>query len=269
MSFIRVNGLNLYYELHGDGEPLVLISGFSTDHHTWDPIINKLASQFKLLIFDNRSVGQTEDSSTPFSINDMASDVKGLMDALGISSAHILGHSMGSSIAQAFAINYPQRIKTLILANGFIKINPITQFVLAGLERMLFANVQMKIVIDMLIPWYFGSDSMEHLNTRPWLKEQINFLYHNPHPQSLLGFQQQFNALCAYDPTNDLSKIAHSTMVIAGDGDLLIPMKETEDLATTIKNAEFKIIPDCGHLPHIERPDLFIESVSGFIRRCS
>ena len=115
MPIANLEHINLYYETHGKGEPLVLISDIGQDSQSWEFIINNLSRHFQVITFDNRCCGQSDYVNKKFTIKDMAIDTVGLLDFLDIQAAHILGHGMGGFIALELAINYPKRIFKLIL----------------------------------------------------------------------------------------------------------------------------------------------------------
>ncbi len=118
MPKVKVDGVNLYYEIHGDGFPLLMIQGLSENVYSWDsPVIDGLSKHLKTVIFDNRGVGRSDDLVGDLTIESMAADALGLMDALNISQAHILGHSMGGMIAQEIALKFPERVKKLVLCS--------------------------------------------------------------------------------------------------------------------------------------------------------
>ena len=121
MPTVRVNDIDMYYEIHGEGEPLVLIAGLNSDHTLYRQIIPRLAQSYKVAAFDNRGVGQTDKPDIPYSIEKMADDTAGLLNALGIEQAHILGTSMGGRIATALALRHPQQVKSLILVSTIVK----------------------------------------------------------------------------------------------------------------------------------------------------
>src|SRR6266567_1248417 len=104
MPYIKVSDIQMYYEIHGNGEPLVLIIGLGTDISEWEGIIHWLAQKYKVLAFDNRGTGRTDKPDTQYSIEMMADDTTELMQTLGIQQAHILGISMGGRIALALAL---------------------------------------------------------------------------------------------------------------------------------------------------------------------
>jgi pimeloyl-ACP methyl ester carboxylesterase len=115
MSHLRSNGINLYYEEHGSGEPLVLIMGFTVSSIGWHWNIPSFAQHFRTIAFDNRGVGQSDKPDYPYSMAMFADDTAGILDHLKIEQAHVFGISMGGMIAQEFALRHPQRVKTLIL----------------------------------------------------------------------------------------------------------------------------------------------------------
>jgi len=115
---VKIDGVNLYYEIHGDGFPLLLIQGLSENVYWWDtPVIDELSKHLKTVIYDNRGVGRSDALEGDLTIEIMAADALGLMDALNINQAHILGHSMGGMIAQEIALKFPERVKKLVLCS--------------------------------------------------------------------------------------------------------------------------------------------------------
>ena len=116
MPKVKVNDIQMYYEVKGEGYPLVMIIGFGANLGFWNPhMIEELSKNFKVVTFDNRGTGRTDVSVKEFSIRLFADDTVGLMNALGISKANILGFSMGGAIAQELALSYPEKVKKLIL----------------------------------------------------------------------------------------------------------------------------------------------------------
>ena len=116
MPNINANGINIEYDIHGSGNPLVLISGLGYDRWMWHKMIPHLATYFQVIAFDNRGVGGTDKPKGPYSARLLADDTAALLQALGIEKTAVLGHSMGGFIAQSLALNYPQLIDKLILS---------------------------------------------------------------------------------------------------------------------------------------------------------
>jgi pimeloyl-ACP methyl ester carboxylesterase len=113
---IKVNDIEMYYEIHGEGTPLLMIMGWGGSSENWPkPIIDTISNHFKAIIFDNRGTGQTDKPDTKYSIKQMADDAAGLLDALEIQRAHIFGVSMGGMIAQEFGISHPDKTRGLVI----------------------------------------------------------------------------------------------------------------------------------------------------------
>jgi pimeloyl-ACP methyl ester carboxylesterase len=115
MPTAKVGDINIYYEIHGKGEPLVLIYGYVGHSGLWFRQIPTLSKKYRVIAFDNRGIGQSDKPDIPYTMAMMAADIAGLLDIIGIDAAHVFGISMGGMIAQHFALNYPQRVISLIL----------------------------------------------------------------------------------------------------------------------------------------------------------
>lgn len=115
-GYIDTNGQQIYYEMHGEGEPLILIMGIGGDSTLWAPYqVPAFSTIFQVIVLNNRDAGRSSKTSLSYTIADMADDVVGLMDGLGVERAHILGISMGGMIAQEFALRYSDRLSKLIM----------------------------------------------------------------------------------------------------------------------------------------------------------
>jgi len=118
MPKVKVNDIQMYYEAKGKGYPLLMITGLGSNLDLWNPrMVEELSKHFKLVLFDNRGTGRTDISNKEYTMKLFADDTMGLMNALGISKAHVLGLSMGGMIAQELAINYPEKVSKVILCS--------------------------------------------------------------------------------------------------------------------------------------------------------
>ena len=123
MPKVRVNGIELFHEDGGAGEPLLLIAGFACDHTNWRKLVPLLALKNRVITFDNRGVGQSRSPETSYSIRQMAEDTIGLLDAIDLDSVHVAGHSMGGQIALELALSRPERVRSLILLSSCAKMD--------------------------------------------------------------------------------------------------------------------------------------------------
>jgi pimeloyl-ACP methyl ester carboxylesterase len=262
---VEANGQTLYYEIHGDGPPLALVMGIGYDATLWQlHQVPALSKHFRVIVFDNRDVGRSSHASTAYTIADMADDVAGLLDGLGVAHAHLLGISMGAMIAQEFALRHPRRLDKLILtgtgaATARSKFDPISiwNFVKSNDdEGRAFAGQQFL--------WLFS----ESFRRNPEAVEQtLAMLAANPNPVGADAYARQANAYLRHDTLDRLGDIAAPTLVIAGERDLLTPPWICREVAGGIPDARFKLVkgPGASHVLPLERPDEFNALVLDFL----
>src|SRR2546428_4024244 len=137
MPFASIGKYRIYYVEEGDGFPLVLIHGLAGDHEAWAPQIQAFRGRHRVVAFDNRGAGKSTQVDEPVTTRDLARDTLGLMDALGVSRAHIVGRSMGGSIAQHIALRAPERVQSLVLCSSFARLDPLGVRVLTNMREVL------------------------------------------------------------------------------------------------------------------------------------
>jgi pimeloyl-ACP methyl ester carboxylesterase len=115
MPTTKVGDISIYYEIHGKGEPLLLIMGYGGNSARWFSVLDDFSKEYRVVVFDNRGTGRSDKPNVPYTIKMMAGDAVGLLDAIGIDAAHVFGVSMGGMIAQEYALSYPDRLMSLIL----------------------------------------------------------------------------------------------------------------------------------------------------------
>lgn len=232
MPTVRVNDLTMYYEVHGEGEPLVLISGLASDHTLFRGVIPQLAARYQVVALDNRGVGQTDKPDVPYWIDMMAEDTAGLLRALGIERANVLGISMGGRIAVALALRHPELVKSLILVSTFVRRIPQT---------------------------WWGRLRMDALLAIPALQTIGKA---NPQPYSAL--RRQRAASRDYDASGRLSEIRVPTLVLHGRQDRRAPYALAEEMHAGIRGSKM-VAFDGGHLFMLFRQKAFLEAVFAFL----
>ncbi len=256
MPKIKVNDINIYYEKFGQGEPLLMISGFSADHAAWLPVIDGLSSRFEVIVFDNRGAGQTDVPDGPYNIKQMADDAKQLCHALGIDSAHVVGNSMGGYIAQTLAHQHPEFVRKLIICNSVMKTNRAFGLYAEAQYELRKANAPMRAIAKAAFSWCY---SPKFLSEPGRVDEMLDLAMNYPHQFTNKGYQAQSAALTEFDSTEWVGEISMPTLVIAGDHDLIFQPKDMQQLANTIANAQYHEFQDVGHLPFIEQPKEFVD----------
>jgi 3-oxoadipate enol-lactonase len=243
---IKANGINIYYEVHGEGFPLVLIMGLSGNIDWWTPhLIEQMSSKFKTIIFDNRGTGRTDKPDTEYTIKLMADDAMGLMDALKIQKAHVAGFSMGGMIAQEVVLNYPARVEKLILACTHCGYGSPQAFSselieLGSKTEGLSPEDGVREIIPMCIAENFKR------NNPDFVEEHIQRILKIPTPRDTTT--RQVDAIMNWNACRKIKKIATPTLIVHGKEDRLIPFLNADFLAKKIPGAKKVILENSGHL---------------------
>lgn len=262
MSKITINGSEFYYELHGKGHPLVLISGYCCDHTFWYPVLDQLSQKFQVLIFDNRGVGQTKDNNEELSAELMAKDVMALVRALKLKKPHIIGQSMGGTIAQIIGARYGDQISKLVLLTTSSKWR---QAMLMGLKSNLLLvenEIDINILIESIMPWIFGES---FLTNKDKVQEFKKSMINDPYPQSIENQKRQYKVLEKFDGTKELKSITSATLICYGREDLIALPYEAQVLASNISNSQLMEFEQSAHGMVAEIPERLTEALCRFL----
>jgi pimeloyl-ACP methyl ester carboxylesterase len=263
MASVDVNGCNLYYEIHGQGDPLVLIMGLRRNVEWWYLQIPALAEHFQVIAFDNRGAGRSDKPMMEYSIRLFADDTAELMDALELQDACVLGISMGGYIAQELTLNYPAKVRRLILGctgcggDRVLRMSPerMEKFTAnAGLKPAEILHKDMDI--------YF-SDEFFAMNPEK-IEEFIQISLR--HYQPVDAFMRQFDACVRHDTVDRLSRISIPTLIMTGDDDPLVPPENSQILEELIPGAELSVFPGGRHCFFIEQAEQFNKKVVDFFK---
>jgi len=266
MPKVNANGINIYYEIHGAGEPLVLIAGLGYSSWMWHKMVRGLAKHFQVITFDNRGVGETDKPAGPYTAQMLADDTAGLLNALGIARAAILGHSMGGFVAQAFALTYPAMVSKLILSAtnfGGPRAIPVTPEALAVLTDIKSDPIE-RLKRGILISCAPGFGEAHPEIVQEWLDFRVK------HPIDPAAYQAQLaiglalvSEEACFEPK--LKNITAPTLILFGEHDKVVPPGNAELLAKQIPNSTIRILPNAGHFFPIEVPDAANEAIIQFL----
>lgn len=262
MAYADLSDVRCYYEILGQGDPLLLIPGLGVTCRSWDCVVPELSRHFTLVLPDNRGLGLSESKRQPHTLADYAADMVELLDHLQIDRAHVMGLSLGGIIAQRFVIDHPSRVERLVLVSCADRFSPYLKQVAIMLKNALRR-----------FPWEAFVRSVELLGSSP------DFVDHN---EDLL--EERIRAKCAVKAdrrtvANQLRclasseveperyRIAPPTLVIAGDDDRLIPCCYARKMSEKIPGSQFIAIPRCGHNPFQEMPEETLNQVIKFLRQ--
>ncbi len=259
MPVAALDGIRINYKVEGQGEPLVMIMGFSAGRSGWVAQIAFFKKYYRVVTFDNRGVGKSDKPAGPYSIRMMADDTIKLMDFLGIKQAHIMGTSMGGMIAQELAINYPQRVLKLVLASTFackdeVSGDTVDQAKLLHLSSAKMAGAMVRLASNRPLYRFFFS-SMAAL--------RANFIG----PSGRVGLAGQREACNHHNTLDRLPLIQVPTLVIVGTKDRIIRPVSSEIIARNIPGAKLVKVEGGSHMISMEMRTRFNREVLDFLKQ--
>ena len=250
MATISSNGINLYYEQQGSGPDIVLISGFAAPHLTWLAMLNTLAQHCRVTCFDNRGVGRSDQPEGPYSIAQMADDTIGLMDALGIESALVCGHSMGGMITQYLAAHHANRVSQACIVNSLCHLWPVNLAAMQAMVDIYGSGLDPTLQIRNVLPWLYSND---FLGAPERIQFVLDKMLNDPNPQTPAGYFGQWGAIAQADTREYLAQVHCPVTVVAGSDDILTPPAMSMELANQIDGASYIELEKVGHMIPIEQ----------------
>jgi len=253
----------LYYEVCGEGTPLVLIAGLGADGASWSGVIARLPKHYQTITIDNRGAGRSKIPEKPYTVAAMAEDVLRLLDHLKVPKAHILGHSLGGYVAQEFAIRYPERLDRLVLASTAAVSSARNNELFLKFYRELQEGTDPEAWLREWTPWLFAKSSLAR---ETFIAALIKKGLRNRYKQQLPGFKGQIDAISAFDTRDRLNRVKARTLVLEGAEDVLILPEEAEALARELPGGIFQPVPGAAHNIHIEEREAFVKAVDAFLK---
>lgn len=242
MTFATASdGTRLWYSVRGEhGDPIVLIAGQALAHNGWQSVINQFGQDHRVVLFDHRGVGQSDDWSAAWSTRDFAADVVAVLDAAGIGRAHVYGHSMGGRIAQWLAADAPERVGALALGattvgdtHGIARAREATQALISGNRSSL----------------------LDFFYTPEWARQNpVAAVSVLPSARSAGARRMHFRASTEHDAWAVLPHVTAPTLVLHGSDDALCPPRNAHILAERIPGAQLHIMEGARHGYHVELP---------------
>lgn len=258
MSFVANQGARIYWDEQGSGEPLVLISGLGTTSRAWYRNRPVFAKSYRTIALDNRGVGLSDVPLGIYSISLMASDVIAVLNAAGVRDAHVFGTSMGGMIAQELALQYPKRVRSLILgctaAGGSHAVQPGPE-ALEALTRLGMTAEESNAAFAPFL--YDAGTPRERID-----EDMVIRLQWFP---SALGYVGQLQGISSWEAYSRLSQISAPTLIIHGEADTLIPAANARIIASRIAGAKLVLIPHAGHVFWTDQPEATHQAVLEFL----
>jgi pimeloyl-ACP methyl ester carboxylesterase len=262
MPTARVGHVNLAYYVGGSGPPVLCIMGLGGRGTDWNPaFLAAMTPHHEMIRFDNRGTGASDRPEETYSLDVMADEALGVLDAVGRERTHVVGTSMGGMIAQLVALRHPSRVAGLVLIAthaGGPSVTPPTPAAMNALVGDRSHPPEM-IVREAMTTITAPGFAARH-------PEAIDALVANAvrQPTPPASFARQMQAIIASDRTSRLADIRAPTLVVHGTDDPLVPHANGERLARHIPGARLVTLPDCGHMPAWERPGDLARELSAF-----
>ena len=259
MAFINNQGAKIYWDEQGEGEPMLLIMGLGYPSVMWYRTRPLLAARYRTIALDNRGVGRSDIPPGPYPIALMASDAAAVLDASGFESAHVYGVSMGGMIAQEFALQYPKRVRSLILgctaAGGphAVRAEPeITEFLLAR------KNESQEAAAEASVPFIYDSaTARERIDEDLAIRKEWF-----PKPEAYMA---QLQGILSWEAYSRLDQISAPTLVIHGLSDRLVPAANGKLIADRIPGAKLVLLPNASHIFTTDQIEASQEAILEFL----
>jgi 3-oxoadipate enol-lactonase len=258
MSFVENHGSKIYWDEEGSGEPLLLIMGLSYPSYMWHRTRPVLAKRHRTIALDNRGVGQSDAPPGAYSIALMASDAAAVLDAARVQSAHVFGVSMGGMIAQEFALQYPDRVLSLILGCTAAGGPHAVQAEPAALQTLMRQGMTPDQAKEAIIPFIYDAAT-----PRERIDEDMAIrMKWYPTPQGYMG---QLQGIMGWEAYSRIAQITAPTLVIHGETDRLVPSANGRLIAERIPGAKLVLIPHASHIFETDQPGAAHQAVLEFL----
>jgi pimeloyl-ACP methyl ester carboxylesterase len=257
-----VNGVRLFHDERGEGEPLLCVMGLASDHRAWALQMDAFSERHRVIVFDNRDIGESTICEDDYEIADLADDTVALADHLGLERFHLLGISLGSCVAQHVALRIPERVHTLTLAATWAGTATAFSEMRA---RVWEREVRRSSREEFLEEFMLLTLSEQLFETEEAVETVKRMTLENPNPQPIEALIRQIRATARHDIRDRLPELRMPVHVIAGDRDLLIPPWKSEEVAEYVDGASLTMLRGIGHSMNLERVDEFNRAVLAWL----
>jgi len=261
MPTTEANGQTIYYEVHGEGDPLLCVMGLAADTLAWTLQLPAFSASHRTIVFDNRDVGQSSQATGSYEVADMAQDALALADALELDSFHLLGASMGGAIAQEIALAAPDRVRTLTLAVTWAS-GGRWAGTLSSVWGARVHHMTREQRVDELMLFTFSDAFFENAEGVAFIRDMM---LQNPNPQPAEAFARQLDASSRHSAADRLGELTMPTHVIGAEWDILVPVWKSREVAALIPGSELTVLEACPHGLNVERAEEFNGAVLDFI----
>jgi pimeloyl-ACP methyl ester carboxylesterase len=259
----QINGVSISYESVGDGEPFVFVGGTGVGGGVWAHQVERFRHSFRCITFDLRGTGASSAPDEPYSVELLSADLSGLLDHLGIGSAHFAGFSLGAAVIQRLAISDPARVRTASLISTWSSSRREHHIRMWFEARKRALEEAPRDVFQAFGFWMFAPSIIDH---EPDVVARVQevFAAHSS-AQPVHAYTRHFEADLGHETRDELSGIRCPTLVVYGDEDLITLPWYNRTIAELIPGAVLREIPRAGHLLWLERPEQLNTAIEEFL----
>ena len=262
---VHVNGLKFHVQTFGSGVPIIMIMGLGAPGDKWKHNYELLSKWFWCIVPDNRGAGLSDKpEAESYTTEQMADDIIGIMDALDIKKAHVMGVSMGGAIAQQVALKVPDRVLSLILTSTFASVSPAFKKAL-NLICELKEDTDPAVLKQLNLWMTYGQYTQIHHPEK--IEKSIEEDAAYPYPMPVYAYKAQCGACLSHNTAGRLHELKMPVLIAAGAKDLFMNIEKTMELVHGISQAEFYLAPEGGHVHQWEYPEPYDSVVVGFLMK--
>lgn len=260
MAKIGVGDGEIEYQEAGSGHPLIFVSGLGGVGRYWGPQLPAFSAQYRVVTYDQRGTGGSDRKARRFSLDGMTADLVGLMDALGIERAHVVGLSTGGAIGQTLAIEYPARVARLVMVSTWTHCDPWFRR-LFDARRAMYREAGSELHAQFHPLWLYPPDYVNAHDEEIEQERRIAVAGAPPVEVSI----GRIDAIMAFDRRRDLGRIRAPTLIVAADNDYITPSYHAQALARAIPGSQLVVMNGGGHSLSKTRPEEFNRTVLEFL----
>jgi aminoacrylate hydrolase len=261
MPSVSIGDADIYYEEAGQGPPLLLVPGLSGVGSFWAPQVRELARDFRVIVHDHRGAGRSTHSRIRYSVEQMAADVIGLMDALGLDAAHFVGHSTGGAIGQVLAQDHARRLRSLVLSATWAGPDPYFRRLFeARKQALLDSGVEAYLKASVLVlapPWWVSANDA-------LIAEQHRAALAAAAPVEVMT--SRIDAIVRFDRRARLGDIRQTTLVIVAQDDMVTPKVYSDEIAAKVPGAKYVVLDGGGHFAPVVASEPYNRALGAFLR---
>jgi len=263
---VQAGGVRLHYTESGRGDPVLFVNGLGADLTVWSMQMANLARDHRVVLYDHRGTGLSDRPADGYGMESLADDAAGLLEALSIPSAHLVGHSMGGLIAQLVALRHPERVRSLVLAATSVRA-PRMAHVGLHLWPDVLEKVGVEAFVDLMIAQNYSHGYVENNYRYVLMLRQLLIRRMQEVPVDPEVLRRKIRAILALDTEAELRRIAAPALVLAGGQDIVFPPQLVAALHRGLPRSEFAVLEESAHNLMLETPAAFNARVRSFLER--